>query len=700
LSGRSIPIFGASLFQGVPSTFAPVDQIPVTSDYVIGPGDELRIQLFGQVNQNGRYIVDRAGNVVLPEVGPVHVAGLQYSQLRDALNRELSRVYRNFDLTVQLGDLRSIQIFVVGDVRRPGSFTVSALSTMVNALFTSGGPAANGSLRRIQLKRNGAVAAEFDLYDLLLRGDKSKDIHLLPGDVIYVPPVGPQVAVLGSVNQTAIYELKDETTVGQVLKLSGGLTSTASGKAIRIERIVDHQALMVSQASVTPEGEATPIQNGDILTVRPIQDAFKNAVTLRGNVANPGRYIWHAGMRLKDLVPDKESLITTNYWRRHNTLGLISSEDYESSQEGSLAVSSRAQQQATDTRQQTDGKAASATASSISDAQSSNSNFAARNDVILSAADIDWSYAVIERLSADTLETSLIPFNLGKLVLDGDDSQNLYLQSGDVVTIFSNADIEVPQSQRTRFVRLEGEIASAGVYSVHPGESLADLVTRAGGVTKDAYLFGSAFTRQSTQKLQQQRLNEYVQQLQDQLLHEGVNDASRAISSQDAALSAASQAASQSAIQRLASLRASGRIVLDIPANAIGVQAIPFVSLEDGDRFVIPRLPSEVNVQGAVFNQNAFLFSQNERAGSYIRKAGGPTRDADPKKAFIIRADGSLLSRQYLSKHQFESAHIYPGDTIVVPERLDRNSTLRTIGYLSQIIGQIGFSAAAINVLR
>jgi polysaccharide export outer membrane protein len=702
LGGKETPVFGASLFRNVPTTFAPVDQVPVTADYIVGPGDELRIQLFGQVNRSGRYLVDRAGNVQLPEIGPVHVAGLQYGQLRDALQREFSRVYRNFDLTVQLGDLRSIQVFVVGNVRRPGSFTVSALSTMVNALFASGGPASNGSLRHVQLKRSGEVVDDFDLYDLLLHGDKSKDMRLLPGDVIYVPPVGPQVALLGSVNQTAIYELKDEKTLGDVLSLSGGLTSVASVKAVRIERISEHQALMVKEASLTPEGEATPVQNGDILTFRPIDSAFKNAVTLRGNVANPGRYVWHEGMRLRDLIPNKESLITADYWHNHNNLGLNVTRDYDRTQagfpvqEGALAVSSSnnsAKQQTTNST--------GPTVSSISDAQStSSSKFSARNDVILSAADIDWNYAVIERLGADNLETSLIPFNLGKLILSSDDSQNLTLQEGDVVTIFSNADIEVPQSQRTRFVRLEGEVMSAGLYSVRPGENLADLVARAGGMTGDAYLFGSAFTRQSTQKLQQQRLNEYVQQLQNQLLHSSINDASRAISAEDATISAASQAASQSAIQRLATLRASGRIVLGIPVNAIGVQSIPNISLEDGDRFIVPRLPSEVNVQGAVFNQNAFLFAQNERAGNYIRRAGGPTRDADPKKAFIIRADGSLVSRQYLSKHQFDNTRIFPGDTVVVPERIDKQSTLRTIGYLSQIIGQIGFSAAAISVLR
>jgi protein involved in polysaccharide export with SLBB domain len=690
LSGENVPIFGASIFTSSPSTFAPVDQIPVPSSYVIGPGDEVQIQIYGQVNQSGRYVVDRSGSIALPEVGPVHVAGLQYAQLTQALKDQLSRIYKNFNLTVQMGQLRSIQIFTLGEVRHPGSFTVSSLSTLVNALFASGGPSDNGSLRRIQLRRSGQPAREFDLYDLLIHGDKSEDVTLLPGDVIFIPPIGPQVALLGSVNQDGIYELKDEKTVDDVLKLAGGLITTASNGSVRIERIVAHQALAVNQASLNSQGRFAPIQDGDILTFPSIEDRFRNAVTLRGNVANPGRYIWHEGMTVKDLIPSKDSLVTANYWSNHNALGITANHDSVDFQQGALGVSAR-----------TSGQANSQSTTSIADAQSaSSSSFSARNDIIISAADIDWGYAVVERLNADTLVTSLIPFNLGKLVLDGDMSQNIPLQVGDVVTIFSTADIEVPQSQRTRFVRLEGEIASAGLYSVSPGESLADVVARAGGLTSDAYLFGATFTRESTRRLQQQRLDEYLQQLRSQLQQATINDASKAISQQDAIAASASQAASQASIQRLAVVQASGRIVLGIPPAAKGISAIPLISLEDGDRFVVPRLPSEVNIQGAVYNQNAVLFRPGLRAGDYLRAAGGPTRNGDPKKEFIIRADGSLFSRQFVSKHEFNNTRIYPGDTLVVPERIDKQSALRTLVYLAQIVGQVGLGAAAFSVLQ
>src|SRR5271154_3196938 len=224
--GKTLPIYGAKLFRNPPSTFAPLNLVPVTPDYVIGPGDELLVQVWGQLTLNGRFTVDRSGAIYIPQVGTLHVAGLPFSQIQENLKTQMGRVFRNFDLNVNMGQLRSIQVFVVGQARRPGSYTISSLSTLTNALFVTGGPTPQGSMRHIQLKRGGKVVVDFDLYDLLLRGDKSKDAQLLPGDVIYIPPVGPQVAVAGSVNSPAIYELKsaDSTTAGEVLEMSAGTT--------------------------------------------------------------------------------------------------------------------------------------------------------------------------------------------------------------------------------------------------------------------------------------------------------------------------------------------------------------------------------------------------------------------------------------------------------------------------------------------
>ena len=290
--------------------------------------------------------------------------------------------------------------------------------------------------------------------------------------------------------------------------------------------------------------------------------------------------------------------------------------------------------------------------------------------VALPVPEIDWSYAVIERMDPQTLTTSLVPFNPGQLVLDHDAAQNLALEPGDVVTIFSQADIKVPQAQRTKFVRLEGEFKQAGIYSVLPGETLPQLVARAGGFTPDAYLFGSNFTRESTRILQQLRLNDYLQNLELE-----IDRSTIAASASVGNVDPAATAASRSLVARFRTIRATGRVVLDIPQNASGIDSLPNIQLEDGDRFVVPSKPSTVNVVGAVYDQNSFLFRNSQEVGSYLRLAGGPTKSADGRDSFIIRADGSVVSRHSrngvfgntFASHAFERGR-YGGDSGKSPQ--------------------------------
>ena len=698
-SGTNVPIFGASLFANVPSTFAPVEDMPVSPDYTIGPGDELRVQVYGAVNYQGAFTVDRTGSIAYPDVGTIHVAGLHYVQVEAFLKSQLGRVYRNFQLNVNLGQLRSIQVFVVGAVRHPGSYTVSSLSTLLNALFASGGPSPQGSLRDIQVLRSNSAVVHFDLYDLLLHGDKSKDVSLSPGDVIFIPPVAAQVAVTGSVNNPAIYEIKAGTTLDQLITLAGGDTSMALGTRIRLERI--HEHAMRSMVELDPAKQAdAPLFNGDIVTVGTVLDRFKDAVTLRGNVAFPGRYAWHPGMRIKDLVPERDQLVTREYYRRRNLLGNTTPENTsQPTVLGSLQLSgASAGQQADNAVQAGSANASTKGGSSVGAALTgANSVFPATTDVVLSAPDLDWNYAVIERLDAQNLSTSLVSFNPGKLFKQGDQTQNLTLEAGDVVTFFSTADLKGSTSQQTRFVRLEGEFAASGVYSVQPGESLRQLLARAGGFTPEAYLYGSEFTRQSTRRVQQQRLNEYADNLEAQISAFAAASNARAISERDSAATNAAAIDGRQAVARLRRLVPLGRIVLAVKPDSHGVETVPDLPLEDGDRFVVPRVPSTVSVEGQVYSANAFVFVPGHREHEYLREAGGPDRGADTKRIFILRADGSVYSRQY---GKVDHALLFPGDTIVVPPQIDRHSVLRDLLDLSSVVSQFGIGAAAINVLK
>lgn len=698
-TGRNLPIFGAQLFAAPPTTFAPVSDVNVGPAYIIGPGDELRIQISGQVNAQLAVTVDRTGAISLPEVGTVHVAGLPFGQLNAYLRQQLGTMYRNFNLNVQMGSLRTIQVFVVGQARQPGTYSISSLSTLLNALFVSGGPTAQGSLRDIQVRRGNETVTHFDLYDLLLHGDKSHDISLATGDVIFIPTVGPQVAVLGSVTTPAIYELKGSTTIPEVLRLAGGETNVAATGAVRLERIYEHT--MRSIADVTsPMTSAELVRDGDIVSVASIADRFRDAVTLKGNVANPGRYVWHPGMRILDLIRNKEALVTRNYWRKRNLLGQQPIDNTVQQNEGALGARPGTTQSNTAGQANTQrGTTSPSTGggSSLGNALApENSVFSAVNDVILSAPDIDWNYAVIERQSTADLTTSLIPFNLGKLVLEGDASQNFELQPGDVVTIFSKADLRVPTMQQTRYVHLEGEFVGAGVYSVQPGETLRGLLRRAGGLTPDAYLFGSEFTRESTRRVQQQRLNEYADQLEAQSSSINSQNQARAVSASDQAAAAASAEDVRLAVNRLRSQHPIGRIVLDLKPDSIGVDAVPDLALEDGDRFVVPRIPSSVTVEGQVYSANAFVFTPGRRVLDYLKEAGGPDRQADRKRVFVLRADGSVISRQYAN---VDRAPIFPGDTIVVPPVIDKRSSIQRLLDVATIIGQFGLGAAAIAVL-
>jgi protein involved in polysaccharide export with SLBB domain len=484
-------------------------------------------------------------------------------------------------------------------------------------------------------------------------------------------------------------------------------------------------------------------------------------------------------MRVSELIPDKDSLITRNYWWKRTQLGLPAPEfeptpgfsrmrqpagDYPvslprpQSESGSPSTNSAVssspiqdqnQNQYSPTQDQQDqyGQAqnqygqpqyqnnppyqnatpqsqseyggqpvapqnlsaeqrASSTSLGAQEQSQISSRIginAQRTTITQAAPEIDWDYAVIERLDPNTLKTVLVSFDLGKLVLQHDTSQDLELQPGDVVSILSEADIRVPIAQQTKMVRLEGEFAHAGLYTVQSGDTLRTLVERVGGLTPNAYLYGSEFTRESTRAVQQARLDEYVQNLDMRIQRSNLAiSASPVSSAQDIASGSAAQASARELINRLRQIRATGRIVLPFKPDNSGAGVLPDIALEDGDRFVIPHVPASINVVGAVNDQNSFLYARGRRIRSYLLQAGGLTKDADRSRSFIIRADGEVVSyesRKGLWGNQFLDLQVYPGDTIVFPEKSLGPSFMRGFLNWSQVFSQLALGAAAINVL-
>ncbi len=732
--GAVLPIFGANLFSSNGAAFTPIDRTPVTSDYVVGTGDQLLIRVWGQVNFNVHATVDRAGDVYIPQVGNIEVAGLHFQQLNDYLKNQLGRVFRNFDVSVNMGQLRSIQIYVVGNARQPGSYTLSSLSTLVNALFASGGPSEQGSMRRIELRRDGKVVTTFDLYDLLIDGDKSHDAALLPGDVIYIPPVGPEVAIAGSVHVPAIYELKGTETAGQAIALAGGLSTMAAKQEAELDRTTRGGTRQTVQLALDGAGMGTPLREGDILRIPAMLLQFDRTVTLRGNVANPGRYRWTPGMRILDLIPDKDALQTRGYWHRRIALGLPAPEytpllsPYNASlpnpaEKTSEANATEASSLSLAATQPTGGASNNKTDINAPENKAENQKtdstpqlrffppgdrfsqgqFPIKNEVLRTAPSIDWSYAVIERTDPHTLATSLIPFSLGKAVLDHDSAQNLELKPGDVVTVFSTADIQVPQAQQVKYVSLQGEIVHAGIYSVEPGETLRDVVARAGGLTPKAYLYGSEFSRESAQRLQQARLNEYANSLERDIELSAANASGSIINPIGTAALGTSLQSQRDLVATLRKLRASGRIVLDLTPYSHGVDAVPELPLQDGDQFVVPVVPATVNVVGSVYDQNSFLYRHGQHVQDYLKVAGGTTRNADKRHEFVIRADGSVISKQTaggtLFTDEFGGKIAYPGDTIVVPANVNKTTFLRGLSDWTSVFSQFGLGIAALTLL-
>ncbi len=616
--------FGYDLFQQPPYTFAPGDRVPVGPDYVLGPGDELRITIWGKIDGTWQVTVDRDGTIALPKIGVLGVTGMTFGELKPFLQKEISKYYNGFEMNVSLGMLRSIKVYVVGNAARPGAYTISSLSTLVNALFEGGGPNKNGTMRDIQLKRGGKTVVHFDMYDFLLKGDKSNDVRLMPEDVVFIPPIGPLVAVAGSVNTPAVYELKDEKTIPQLIEMAGGLNTIAFQGRIQVERIVENRRQVVFESDWDKVREnAVPLSPGDIVKVyQVVQD--KRVVRISGAVQREGEYGFRPGMQLRDLVL------------------MAGGVKYYAHDKGAEL-----------TRLTITGKGP---------------------------------------------ETTKIIVNLEK-AMQSDPAENIPLQENDYLFIRT-----VPEWKLYNIVRVAGEVRFPGAYTIEKGEKLSSLLERAGGFTSKAYLKGAVFTRQIVKEIQQKRVDEMIARLERELLVQGVSAVSVASSPEEARIKEAESKQSKDLIDKLKSIKASGRMViaLDQPEK---LKNTPFdIELAEGDSLLVPSNPQSVQIIGAVFNQTAFVYNKGKNIDSYVGLAGGFTESADRKRIYVFKADGTAVKPEGGSMFLFgeetyrTGKDLEPGDTIVVPERLERVAWLREFKDITQILYQIAVTAGVILV--
>ena len=680
-TGRALRIFGLDYFRNrTADDFYAAANLAAPADFVVGPGDQVRVRTSGSISLDLTATVDRSGYIFLPDVGTIQVSGLQLSAAEAVIRSAMNRQYRNFELTVTLGQLRSLQVFLLGEAQQPGVHTISALSTLINALFASGGPSPTGSLRDIQLKRGGKTIVHLDVYDLLLNGDKRADVRLQPGDIIFIPVAGPQTAVDGDVNKPAIFELRGPTTVDQLLAFAGGLTPVAATDRASLDRIVDHAHREVQDFPLTGAQKLIPVQGGDVLRIFPISPQFDKAVTLRGNVGQPGRYPWREGMRVSDLIPSRQFLITRRYYNEQNALTpAVPARPFSAGPEQDEATTSTRT-----TAVPQNEAAASATAPVVTTPP-------AQQELLHHETEINWNYAVIERLDSPSLKTDLIPFALGEAIDAPASPENKVLQPGDVVTVYSRNDINLPVELRARFVRVDGEVVRPGVYRLEGNETLRDLVSRAGGIAPHGYLYAAQFTRESVRIAQDAKIQQYVAQAARDVLSPANQQTQ--LDGQVADLNIR-----RAYVTALSQIRATGRITLQITPGATALTDIPELALQDGDRLFVPPQPTTVDVIGNVFNAGSLLYSKEATVHHYLKVAGDKTRTGDRAQEFLLRADGTVLSRETHSR--FERLLVYPGDTVIVPPKLKTPFNFYQLVGLTQSFGNIAITALALSTIQ
>ncbi|MCL1093792.1 SLBB domain-containing protein [Shewanella kaireitica] len=773
--------FGYDLFEGEPTTFAPVSDVPVPSEYLVGPGDNIKVQLYGKENKEYDLVINREGVIQFPELGPISVAGLNFSELRKSLSQRIKKQMIGIQSNITMGELRSIRIFVAGDAYKPGSYTVSSLSTITQALFVAGGVNEIGSLRNIQVKRAGKLVGNMDLYDLLLRGDASGDMRLRSGDVVFIPSVGGLVSVTGEVRRPAIYELKKHETMAQVIEMAAGVKPGAYPKRSSVERFNKNSLRTIVNVDLTSTaGKNTKALAGDVIRVKSATSQYEDALTVVGAVVRPGKYQWFKGQKISDLVPsiwgdltvsaDLEYAVIVREIKKQGDIqvyqfspskainGKVASQNltleardkiiffnfsdmaqnrYElnklvkervkkvqslagdsligndlfkagfsqlnqqkfadRSELGGVAINSKAEEtEATAIKGEVNkmlvnlfedrdliklssvmnrgellypvimklnsqGRAGTGVQAVAVNGKVNNPGIyplavnAKVNDLIVAAGGLEeGAYTTRAELTSTvtTVDGSSISHkNIAlDLALQGDASQNLLLKGRDILTVMTT-----PDWQENKSVEIRGEVRFPGTYNIRRGETLGDVLTRAGGFTSYAYLPSSVFVRESVRQQEQLEIKKLADQLRRDIATRGVSKDGNVINYSDA----------QMMLTDLETIKAVGRLVVDLSAISVGVNQAD-LQLEDKDVLYIPSTKQTIAVMGEVQHAATHRFKEGQTVDQYLAMSGGARERADDDRTYVIKANGSVMLPNRSMWFSGESS-LQPGDTIIVP---------------------------------
>ena len=725
--------FGYDLFDHTPSTFAPMTNVPVPSDYVVGAGDELSVQLYGSQNRTVRLIVGRDGVVSFPELGPINVAGQRFSSVKSSIESRVERQLIGVRASVSMGDTRSVRIFVLGEARNPGTYTISSLATITSALYAAGGIKPIGSMRRIELKRQGVLVRSLDLYDLLIHGDTTDDDKLQQGDVIFVPPVGSTVSAAGELHRPAIYEIKNESTIADLVNLAGGLTPQADPVKAMLSRVDETERRVVLRVDLFgPGAKAETLRNGDVLRINRLKPTLDAGVVLEGHVFTPGSYEYKQGMHLSDVIhsvddlqpnadlhyvlirrelpPDRRiTVLSADVAAALKTPGsvadlqllprdrimvfdLASGRDHiiqpvldELRLQSTLASPTEVVH--VDGRVKVPGEYPLESGMTISDLVRAGGGL---SDAAYGGKAELTRYHVED---GETRRTELLEIDLA-LALRGDPKENLKLEPFDILSVK-----EISQWHTQESITLTGEVRFPGRYDIKRGETLVSVLARAGGLTEYAFPEGSVFTRDELKKREQDQMDMLAQRMQVDLAAMAV--AGVASGAPNAGNNNAITIG-QSLMGQLRSQKAVGRLVIDLPKMMHSRPGSSYdVILRDGDQLIVPRFQQQVTVIGEVQSTTSHLYSPGLSRDDYIALSGGTTRRADKGRIYVVHANGSVVAVE--GHRWFEPSgsqqQIKPGDTIVVPLDTERLPALPFWTAVTTILYNVAIAVAAVHSL-